>query len=162
MEKRIILITAGALLALTPAAAGAIGNSSLGHRIPVSGPVPTAVQVGDDNGGDVDRNLRTEPGDDRRVQGGPSASSSPSPGPWRSHDAKDGHGGDRGRDDRAEPGDDRSGRGSDDSGKGSSGHGPSTTGWGSTWSGCWPSRPRGTSDSGCCATSPPRRAPSSP
>lgn len=114
MKKRLILVTAAVLLALTPAAAGAIGNTSLSHRVPVSGPTRT-VEPGDDNGGLVDRDLRTEPGDDRDANGAPAPSASATSTP----EAGDDKGGLRDRDQRTEPGDDRDDRRSSDD---SSGH----------------------------------------
>ena len=71
MKKR-ILIGAGALvLAAAPAALGLWGNTSFAEFVPV--PVPASGQVvtvspsptPDDRGGDVPRDERVEPGDDR-------------------------------------------------------------------------------------------------
>ncbi len=130
MKKRLIIVTACVLLALTPAVAGAVGNTSLSHRIPVSGPVVT-VEPGDDNGGLVSRDQRTEPGDDRDASASPptatpapAAAAQPAPvasaSPGATHDAGDDHGGLVPRDQRTEPGDDRDARSGSDDG---SGHG---------------------------------------
>ncbi|KRD45299.1 hypothetical protein ASE38_15145 [Cellulomonas sp. Root930] len=98
--KRMIVFTAAAALAAIPAAAGLAGNSSLRPSVPVD--PPTQAVVVDDRGGLTDRDDRTEPGDDRVVQGGvPSPSASPSA------TTVDDHGGSIDRDDRVEPGDDR-------------------------------------------------------
>lgn len=89
MKKRLILVVAGVMLALSPAAAGAIGNTSLSHRVPVSGPTAT-----------------TGPGDDRAVTAPPSPTTSGTSASV-GHDAGDDRGGLVPRDQRAEPGDDR-------------------------------------------------------
>lgn len=121
MKKTIIIAGAAVVLAATPAIIGLWSNPSFSQtipvRVPASGQVVPLEVAGtpspspsiDDNGGDVPRDQRTEPGDDRDVQG---ATPSPSASP-------DDHGGDRPRDERTEPGDDRRSGGSDDSGHGS-------------------------------------------
>ena len=106
MKKRLTLVAAGVLLALSPAAAGAIGNTSLSHRVPVSGPILT-VEPTDDNGGLVPRDQRTEAGDDRGVGALPVVSPSPAASPVAVHEAGDDKGGLVPRDQRVEPGDDR-------------------------------------------------------
>src|SRR5262245_10536852 len=78
--KRLVVFTAAALLAAIPAAAGLAGNSSLSPSVPVDPPTQAVV---DDNGGQVDRDARTEPGDDRDVQG---ATATPTPDPSPSDD----------------------------------------------------------------------------
>lgn len=124
--KKQMLWGAGALaLVAVPAIIGLWGNASFAQtvpvRVPASGQVLTATPTPspsasvDDHGGDTPRDQRTEPGDDRDVQGGVPQSPAPSPS---ADDGVDDHGGDRPRDERTEPGDDR-GSGSDDSG----GHG---------------------------------------
>lgn len=138
MSKRYLVIAAGVALALTPAVAGAVGNTSLSHRVPVSGPTPITV---DDKGGLRDRDLRVEPGDDRGGASGaddspsslPSSSASPSATPSvgpSAHDAGDDKGGLRDRDQRVEPGDDRDAGtpGTDDSGADDSGSGSGSSG----------------------------------
>ncbi len=141
MKKRLILVVAGVMLAASPAAAGAIGNTSLSHRVPVSGPtvttrpsddLPVAASpspttsgmptpgmghdAGDDHGGLVPRDQRTEPGDDRDgattpspTVPGPSVAPVTTDEPGASHDAGDDHGGLVPRDQRTEPGDDHPG-----------------------------------------------------
>lgn len=124
--KKQILFGAGALvLVAVPAVIGLWGNASFAQsvpvRVPASGqvvtPAPSPSSSVDDHGGDTPRDQRTEPGDDRDVQGG--APQSPAPAPSSSVDD---HGGDRPRDQRTEPGDDRR-SGSDDSGSDDSGSG---------------------------------------
>src|SRR5690349_9989556 len=91
--KKQILIGAGALvLVAVPAVIGLWGNASFAQSVPVrvpsSGqvvtPVPTPPAVSpspspsiDDNGGDVPRDQRTEPGDDRDVNGTGSTGTAP-------------------------------------------------------------------------------------
>lgn len=133
MKKRLILVTAGLLIALTPAAAGAIGNTSLSSRVPVSGPT-TTIEPADDRGGLVDRDQRVEPGDDRETAGvrSPAPESSVSqtpepsstPAPTSTHDVADDHGGLVDRDLRTEPGDDRDARGASDDRHSGSDDGP--------------------------------------
>jgi hypothetical protein len=165
--KRLALITAALLVAMTPAALGLWGNASFSQAVPVqvpergqvvtvTVPAPTAssrtasssptaptgrvTRTGDDHGGDVPREQRTEPGDDRDRQGAVSTTA-PRPSASTATTEADDHGGDVPRDQRSEPGDDRdsgrtdddssgSGHGSDDSGHGSddSGHGSDDSG----------------------------------
>jgi hypothetical protein len=62
----------------------------------------------DDNGGRLDRDQRVEPGDDRRVNGGASATATPRPtNSTDSAEPGDDNGGRLDRDQRFEPGDDR-------------------------------------------------------
>jgi hypothetical protein len=145
--KRIIIGSAVAALVAVPAAVGLWGNASFSQEVPVrtpaSGqvltptptppqtPTPSASPNGtddtgtDDNGGDTPRDQRTEPGDDRDVQGG---STAPAPAPAPAPYGADDNGGDTPRDQRREPGDDRDSSGDDDngSGSGSSGSGSSS------------------------------------
>ena len=103
--KRLVLFTAAAFLAATPAAVGLAGNSSLSPSVPVDPPTQAVL---DDSAGVTGRDQRTEPGDDRGSQGGgvsPSATPDPS-----GTVAADDHGGRVERDDRVEPGDDRDAR----------------------------------------------------
>ncbi|WP_295833106.1 hypothetical protein [uncultured Microbacterium sp.] len=116
MKKR-ILVGAGALLvAAAPAALGLWGNASFAESVPV--PVPSLAQVlaptpspsasVDDHGGDVPRDQRVEPGDDRD---GGSLGADDGGAVTRPDDA----GGDAPRDTRVEPGDDRAVQGGRDS-----------------------------------------------
>ncbi|TQJ31309.1 hypothetical protein [Microbacterium sp. SLBN-146] len=113
MKKQILFGTGALLLVAAPAVIGLWGNASFAQsvpvRVPVSGqvmtatpmPMPTATptpsaSVGDDgtiddHGGDVPRDQRTEPGDDRRVNG---AGSDDSSGRGGGDDSSDDHGGD--------------------------------------------------------------------
>src|SRR6478609_3673163 len=75
LMKRLLLFTGAAMLAVVPAAVGLAGNPSLSPSVPVD--PPSQAVVVDDDGGATDRDLRTEPGDDRATQGG--ATTSPSP-----------------------------------------------------------------------------------
>lgn len=123
--KNRILLGAGALVVVAvPAVLGLWGNASFAESVPVRVPTqavtstPSPSESADDHGGDVSRDDRTEPGDDRDVQGGNTPSTSPSPSP-----SADDHGGDdNGTDDNGtdDIGDDHggssSGGGSDDSG----------------------------------------------
>ena len=120
--KNRILLGAGALVVVAvPAVLGLWGNASFAESVPVRVPTqavtstPSPSESADDHGGDVSRDDRTEPGDDRDVQGGTSPSTSPSPSP-----SADDHGGDdNGTDDNGtnDVGDDHGGSsGSDDSG----------------------------------------------
>jgi hypothetical protein len=123
MKKRILLGAGALALAAVPATIGLWGNASFAEsvpvRVPASGqvatgtPVPTAVvsaspspsaSLADDRGGEVARDQRIEPGDDRDIQG--ATPTAPAPG--------DDGGGVVARDQRTEPGDDRR---SDDSGR---------------------------------------------
>ena len=115
--KRILIGTAVAALVTVPAVVGLWGNASFSQQVPVrvpaSGqvaspsPTPSGTPEGvDGNGGDTPRDQRTEPGDDRDVQGG-----TPAPSPSASSDTADDHGGDTPRDQRTETGDDHGGRG---------------------------------------------------
>ncbi|GAA5202077.1 hypothetical protein [Microbacterium jejuense] len=110
--KNQILVGAGALvLVAVPAVIGLWGNGSFAQNVPVrvpsSGqvvtPAPTPSPSVDDHGGDVPRDQRTEPGDDRDVNGGVTTPTAPAPGAT----ATDDHDGDVPRDQRTEPGDDR-------------------------------------------------------
>ena len=133
--KRILIGAAIAALVAVPATIGLWGNASFSQEVPVrtptSGevvdqsptptptptPTPSVAPTGaDDNGGDTPRDQRTEPGDDRKVQGD-------SPVPDTTPEVGDDNGGDTPREQRTEPGDDR--RGSDSSRSGSSGSGSS-------------------------------------
>lgn len=124
--KNRILLGAGALVVVAvPAVLGLWGNASFAESVPVRVPTqavtstPSPSESADDRGGDVPRDDRTEPGDDRDVQGGTSPSTSPSPSP-----SADDHGGDdNGTDDNGtgdngtdDVGDDHGGSGSEDSG----------------------------------------------
>jgi len=121
MKNRLLIGAAALVVVAVPAVAGLWGNASFAQSVPVR--VPASGQIAvistpspsssvDDDGGDVPRDQRTEPGDDRDVQGGLATPSSPSPSP-----SADDNGGDIPRDQRTEPGDDRdvNGSGSDDS-----------------------------------------------
>lgn len=129
MKKR-ILVGAGALLIVAaPAAIGLWGNASFAESVPV--PVPSLAQVlaptpspsasVDDHGGDVPRDQRVEPGDDR--DGGATSTDDSAPGGDGLHGSDDGAavttpedaGGDAPRDTRVEPGDDRAVQGTGDS-----------------------------------------------
>jgi hypothetical protein len=122
MKNRILLGTGALVVVAIPAVLGLWGNASFAESVPVR--VPTqAVTVtpspssspddglSDDHGGDVPRDDRTEPGDDRDAphgEDGPSSAPSPSaPSPSPSAD-------DRGGDDRG--GDDDGDHGGDDHG----------------------------------------------
>ena len=138
--KRVLISVAVAAVVAVPAVIGLWGNASFSQAVPVRAPAsgqvvaptPTPSSTSgtiddnapDDNGGDTPRDQRTEPGDDRDVQGG-STSSTPSPSPSASAPGADDNGGDTPRDQRTEPGDDRGGEGS---GSGSSGSGSSNGG----------------------------------
>lgn len=140
MKKQIILGAGALALAAVPAVIGLWGNSSFAESVPVRVPesgqiatpaptvstTPSASPSVDDHG-DVPRDQRVEPGDDRDVQGvAPTVPAAPV--------TTDDRGGD---DQRVEPGDDRGansgsgssgGSGSDDSGhsgddRGGHGHG---------------------------------------
>ncbi len=127
MNKRILLGVTALVVVAAPAAFGLWGNASFAQSVPVRVPAsvatPTPSASIDDHGGDLPRDQRTEPGDDRDDStAGTTAPASPS---------VDDHGGDLSRDARVEPGDDRdatgsaadgatstdSGHGSDDSGR---------------------------------------------
>jgi hypothetical protein len=92
-------------------------------------PIVTTAPSADDNGGRIARDLRTEPGDDRRSSATATPRSSATPHESSSpHEAGDDHGGRRDRDQRTEPGDDRRskadrGRGDDRGGDDSRGRG---------------------------------------
>src|SRR3954447_5795977 len=73
--KRLLFFTGAAMLAAVPAAVGLAGNPSLSPSVPVD--PPSQAVVLDDHGGATDRDLRTEPGDDRAAQA--DATTSPSP-----------------------------------------------------------------------------------
>jgi len=131
--KRVIISAVVAAAVAVPAVIGLWGNASFSQAVPVRAPVSGQVVAPapgstpgtvDDNGGDTPRDLRTEPGDDRDVQGTPpQPSSSPSPSP--AVPGVDDHGGDTPRDQRVEPGDDRGGSDSSSGGGGDDhgGHG---------------------------------------
>jgi hypothetical protein len=113
--KRILIGTAVAALVAVPAVVGLWGNASFSQQVPVrvpasgqvASPSPSGTPEGvDDNGGDTPRDQRTEPGDDRDVQG-----DTPAPSPSASSDTADDHGGDTPRDQRTETGDDHGGHG---------------------------------------------------
>jgi hypothetical protein len=107
--KKQILLGAGALaLAAVPAVIGLWGNASFAESVPVR--VPTSGQVAtlapspvgtptpspsavDDHGGEVPRDQRVEPGDDRDQNGGLSESNGGS-GVDDSRHGGDDHGGD--------------------------------------------------------------------
>lgn len=148
--KRTLVFIAAAAVAAVPAVIGLAANPSLSHAVPVSVPTQaTRSTLLDDRGGESDRDARTEPGDDRDVNGpavsvpaptpadAPTSTPpvSPSPAP-----TVDDNGGLVDRDDRFEPGDDRrlngtggavapapttSGTVDDSSGSGTSGSGTS-------------------------------------
>ena len=146
--KRTSIILAAFLLALVPAAVGLWGNASFSQAVPVSVPPSgrLATPAADDHGGDMPRDRRVEPGDDREARtpvSAPSPSSTDTGRTPHPSSTVDDHGGDRPRDQRTEAGDDRdlrsddsrhdsddSGHGSDDSGHGSddSGHGADDSG----------------------------------
>lgn len=76
--KRILLGAIVLTVAAVPAVVGLWGNASFSQavpiRVPASGQVMTpspspSLQTPDDKGGDVPRDQRTEPGDDRDIQG---------------------------------------------------------------------------------------------
>ncbi len=125
-----ILWSAGALvLVAAPAVIGLWGNASFAESVPVrvpasgeistpspsptstSTPSPSATPV-DDHGGDVPRDQRVEPGDDRDVQGGVVPVPSPSSSSSGDDHGGDDHGGHGGDDERG--GDDHGGHGGDD------------------------------------------------
>lgn len=125
--KNRILLGAGALVVVAvPAVLGLWGNASFAESVPVRVPTqavtstPSPSESADDHGGDVSRDDRTEPGDDRDVQGGNTPSTSPSPSPSADHHGGDDNGADdNGTDDNGtdDVGDDHGGSsGSDDSG----------------------------------------------
>ena len=147
--KTRILIGAAAIVAAVPAIIGLWGNSSFSQdlpvRVPASGqvlildptpsptpsssdsPSPSPSPSFDDNGGDIPRDQRVEPGDDRDVQG--ATESTGTTDDSGHHSGSDDSGHHSGSDDS---GSDDSGHhsGSDDSGSdgssddhGSSGHG---------------------------------------
>jgi hypothetical protein len=157
-----LLATAALVVAGVPAAVGLAGNASFTRDLPVRVPeqaqtttptsAPTAsddgtadqgrgeVEPGDDHGGDVPRDARTEAGDDRDHSSGSSghhAEPGDDHGGTRghdgsdddaTHDATDDHGGTSGHDGSDDATDDHSGSGgsgsgggSDDSGSGGSG-----------------------------------------
>lgn len=135
MKKQILLGAGALVLVAVPAAIGLWGNASFAQSVPVrvpsSGqvvtptpaaplPTPSPSATVDDNGGDVPRDQRTEPGDDRDVNGGGQTGATPG------GTSVDDHGGDVPRDQRTEPGDDRRGGGGGDSG----GHGGDDSGHG--------------------------------
>lgn len=140
--KNRILLGAGALVVVAvPAVLGLWGNASFAESVPVriptqavtttAVPTPSPSESVDDHGGDVSRDDRTEPGDDRDEQGGTGPSSAPSPGssPSPSPSVDDHGGDDGGSDDHG--GDDNGGDdsgsddhgGSDDRGGDDGGHG---------------------------------------
>ena len=113
--KRVLIAAAVAAVVAVPAVIGLWGNASFSQAVPVRAPetgqvvTPSPSSTSgtvDDHGGDTPRDQRTEPGDDRDVQGGTPASS-----PSASNDTADDHGGDAPRDQRTETGDDHGGRG---------------------------------------------------
>lgn len=129
--KRVLIAAAVAAVVAVPAVVGLWGNASFSQAVPVRAPQSGQVVAPspsstlgtvDDNGGDIPRDQRTEPGDDRDVQGvSPTGQPTPSPSastPGSTSGTVDDHGGDTPRDQRTEPGDDRggSGSGSDSSG----------------------------------------------
>jgi len=130
--KRVLIAAAVAAVVAVPAVIGLWGNASFSQAVPVRAPESGQVVTPspgstsgsvDDHGGDTPRDQRTEPGDDRDVQGvTPPSQPAPSPSastPGSTSGTVDDHGGDTPRDQRTEPGDDRSGSGS--SGSASSG-----------------------------------------
>ncbi|MGU3646313.1 hypothetical protein ACLBXX_15200 [Microbacterium sp. C23T] len=132
MKKQILLGAGALVLVAVPAVIGLWGNTSFAQSVPVrvpsSGQVVTPTPVAptpspsatvDDHGGDVPRDQRTEPGDDRDVNGNGSTGATPG----TTAPPVDDHGGDVPRDQRTEPGDDRDSGGSDNSGSGHGGHG---------------------------------------
>ncbi|MFB7893959.1 hypothetical protein ACFC1I_17295 [Microbacterium sp. NPDC056044] len=136
MKKHILLGAAALVLVAVPAVIGLWGNSSFAQSVPVrvpsSGqvvtptpalPTPSPSATVDDHGGDVPRDQRTEPGDDRDLNG-TGSTDAPSAPPATTVPPVDDHGGDVPRDQRTEPGDDRRSGGSDDSG----GHGSDDSG----------------------------------
>jgi hypothetical protein len=100
-----------AMLAVSGAAAvlltAGLVAQAVGGADPTSSPSPS-VSSTDDNGGELDRDLRFEPGDDRDVNGTGTPSTS-TPGASRTDDD---NGGQLDRDLRFEPGDDRDVNGS--------------------------------------------------
>jgi hypothetical protein len=91
--KNRILLGAGALVVVAiPAVLGLWGNASFAESVPVRVPTqavtvtpspstPSPSPSSDDNGGDVQRDDRTEPGDDRDGSvGDDGPSNTPSPG----------------------------------------------------------------------------------
>jgi hypothetical protein len=120
-------VFAAAVVTLGLVVGGSAYAASAGER-PASTPRPivTTAPGADDNGGRVDRDRRTEPGDDRRSAGTATPRSSSSSHEaaddhGRHHEAGDDNGGRLDRDQRTEPGDDRrtkAGRGRGDDGRG--------------------------------------------
>jgi hypothetical protein len=110
--KRTVVFTAAAAVAIAPAIIGLTANPSLSRAVPVTVPSQAPALV-DDHGGEVDRDLRTEPGDDRDLNGSatvpaPGGASAPTASPSAVPGASgDDHGGLTDRDLRTEPGDDR-------------------------------------------------------
>ena len=107
--KRLLIFTAAAMVAVVPAAVGLANNGSLSPSVSVDAPTQAVV---DDHGGRVDRDTRTEQGDDRGADDptatpAPVVPAVPAPAPSASTEANDDHGGLTDRDDRVEPGDDR-------------------------------------------------------
>jgi hypothetical protein len=135
MKTRILIGTA-LVVAAIPAIIGLWGNASFSQdlpvRVPASGqivlldpspsptpstsdtPSPSPSASFDDNGGDVPRDQRTEPGDDRDVQG--STGSTVGTDDSGHHDGSDdsGHGGSGSGDDDSSDDHGGSGHGSDD------------------------------------------------
>jgi hypothetical protein len=109
-------------------------SASQGADDPRPAVTTSVTPSADDNGGRLDRDQRSEPGDDRRVNGRGTATATPDPTPEATHSSRsaepgDDNGGRLDRDNRYEPGDDRRmngqggssagddrGRGSDDRG----------------------------------------------
>jgi hypothetical protein len=148
-----LIATAALVLAGVPAAVGLAGNDSFSRDVPVRvpeqaqtvtpAPTPAAsvdddgtadqgrgdVEPGDDRGGDVPRDDRTEAGDDRGDHAEPgddNGGDRPRDARTEAGDDRDGTSGHDGSDDSSGPsGDDRSGSNSDsdDSGSGTSGGG---------------------------------------
>ena len=107
--KRLLIFTAAAMVAVVPAAVGLANNGSLSPTVSVVAPTQAVV---DDHGGRVDRDTRTEQGDDRgsddpTATPAPVVPAAPAPSASRSSEAIDDHGGLIDRDDRVETGDDR-------------------------------------------------------
>ena len=78
MKNRLLIGAAALVVVAVPAVAGLWGNASFAQSVPVR--VPASGQIAvistpspsssvDDDGGDVPRDQRTEPGDDRDVNG---------------------------------------------------------------------------------------------
>ena len=104
MRNRILLAAGALVVVAVPAVVGLWGNASFAQsvpvRVPASGQVvtPTPSPTVDDHGGATPRDQRTEPGDDRDVNGsgtsGTSGSGSGSSGSGTSGSGSSGHGGD--------------------------------------------------------------------